>query len=66
MAVKYTTQYNADGTSMGQDASEKVGFHGKAVVQASAIATAASSLASVKAKLNLLLTACRAKGLIAT
>lgn len=78
MAVKYNSQYNDDGTSMGQDASEKVGFHGSAVAQASNITTQATipttltdgtialRFNSLAGKVNSLLTACRNKGIIAS
>lgn len=67
MAVEYIGQGGPDGTVVGLTSTELVGFHGKTpVAQASAIATSASTLVSLKAKLNLLLTAMRNKGLIAT
>lgn len=66
MAVQILGNGNPEGSSVGSSATELAGFHGVAVAQASAIATSASTLVSLKAKLNLLLTACRAKGLIAT
>ena len=67
MAVRYVSDGSPDGTVLGQDASDLVGLHGATpVAQASAIATAASSLGSVKAKLNSVLTALRNKGFIAS
>lgn len=66
MAVQILGNGNPEGSSVGSSATELAGFHGSAVAQASAIATSASTLVSLKAKLNLLLTACRAKGIIAS
>lgn len=66
MAIQILGNNAPDGQSVGADATEKVGVYGKAVVQAAAIATTASTLVSLKAKLNLLLTANRAFGIIAT
>lgn len=42
MAVEYITRYNKDGTSMGQDADEKISFHNATpTVQRSGAAQAA-------------------------
>lgn len=67
MAEKQLSDGGPDGTNMGQNASDLIGFYGVTnVAQASAIATAGSSLASVVAKLNSALTALRNLGLIAS
>lgn len=65
MAANVLGNGSPDGDTVGASATELAGFHGKAVAQASNIATSASTLVSLKAKLNLLLTACRNKGIIA-
>jgi hypothetical protein len=66
MAVQVLGDGNPEGSTVGSSATELAGFHGLAVAQAAAIATSASTLVSLKAKLNLLLVAARAKGIIAS
>ena len=66
MTIRHTSNGNSDGNLVGQSATDKVAFHGATpIVQASAIA-AATDAATAISQLNLLLVACRAKGLIAT
>lgn len=65
MAVMILGDGAPDGVSVSDSATEKAGFHGAAVVQASAIATSASTLVSLRAKLNLVIAALKAKGITA-
>jgi hypothetical protein len=66
MTIQILGNGNPDGTGVVQSATEKVHLYGgTAVAQAATIATSASTLVSLKAKLNSLLTACRNIGLIA-
>lgn len=66
MAKKHLSDGNPEGTTLGQDASDLVGFHGIAIAQGATIATTASTLVSLRAKFNLLLAAIKAKGIIAS
>lgn len=81
MAIKYLTDKQSDGWSLGQDATEKVSFHGVSPVdQAAAIADVADTAATdstpfgysedqanaLVSQVNLILAALREKGLIAS
>jgi len=67
MAVTYLGDNGPDGMCTGLTASEKVAFHGSTpVVQASAITLTSGSLGDANTAVNAILTALRAKGLIAT
>lgn len=67
MAIQILGDGNPDGSGVVSSATEKLHlFGGTAVVQPSAIATSASTLVSLKAKLNLVIVALRAVGAIAT
>jgi hypothetical protein len=66
MAIQILGNGNPDGTGVVSAVTEKVHLYGgTAVAQAAAIVTSASTLVSLKAKLNSLLVACRNIGLIA-
>lgn len=66
MAVEILGNGAPDGSSVAASATEKAGFHGSAVAQAAAITTTGSTSASMKTRINSILTALRNKGIIAT
>ena len=67
MAVKQLSDGNPSGTSLGQSSDDLVSLYNETpVAQASAIASPASSLGSVKSKVISILTALRNLGVIAT
>jgi hypothetical protein len=66
MAAKQLSDYNPDGTNLGQDASDKISFYGKTpVAQASSVTTGTDS-ATTQAAVNAVITALRNLGLIAS
>lgn len=66
MAVQQLSNGNVEGATLGQSASDKVGFHGATPVVQNAAVANATDAASVILRLNELLVACRNKGLIAS
>lgn len=70
MTIKQVSDGNPDGTTIGQNAADKVAFHGATpVVQATAIADAAGGATidtEARTAINALLAALRSRGDIAT
>lgn len=65
MAVKQLSDGGPDGTMVGQDSTDKVGFFGKApVARQSAIATGADTTTEFTAALDSVILALRAYGLL--
>lgn len=65
MAIQILGDGNPDGSSMTSGASEKAGVYGNAVVQATVIATSASTLVSLRNKLNRVILALKNFGITA-
>jgi hypothetical protein len=67
MAGKQLSDRNTGGTILGQDATDKVGFFGKApATQPTAVATAAALATAAAAAVNAVITRLRTLGLIAS
>jgi hypothetical protein len=66
-AGKELSDYNPDGTSLGQSTTDLVGFHGTAPTAKASVTTVATgaTIATVVARLQQLTAALKAKGLIA-
>lgn len=67
MAARQLSDGNTEGTILGQDASDKVGFFGKApVVRPATVAGDATDAATASAQVNEVVAALKALGLIAS
>lgn len=67
MAVKHLSDQNPDGTVMGTDSSDLIGFYGATpVAQASAISSNNGTLSTTANQVNSILTALRNLGLVAS
>lgn len=66
MAIKQLSDGHPDGTKLGQSASDKVGFWGKAPAAQPAAIADATDAATAISQLNLLLAAQRSIGVLAT
>lgn len=66
MAVKQLSDKNADGTQMGQSATDLIGFYGKTPVVQAASVTTGTDATTTQAAVNAVIVALRNLGLIAS